>query len=79
MKKSRRSNLTCPRCGKSNVETTLFDQDFTFGEDEAAVQLSATVPARECRDCGFEFLDEAGEAARHNAVCAHLDALTADA
>ncbi len=69
-------SLSCPICGQSNVRTTLENQQFMYGEDPEAVELTARVPVRTCDDCGFQFLNEAGEVAKHEAVCRHLGVMT---
>jgi putative zinc finger/helix-turn-helix YgiT family protein len=69
-------SVKCPNCGQSNVRTTLENQQFTYGEGAEAAELTARVPVRTCDDCGFQFLDEAGEVAKHEAVCRHLGLMT---
>jgi transcriptional regulator with XRE-family HTH domain len=63
-------------CAQSNVRTALEDHQFTYGEGPGGVELTVRVPVRTCDDCGFQFLDEVGEAAKHDAVCRHLGIMT---
>ncbi len=68
--------MECPRCGSQGVETTVEEQRFRYGEGGDRIELSARVPVRRCGGCGFEYLDDVAEAARHEAVCAHLGVLS---
>jgi DNA-binding transcriptional regulator YiaG len=36
------------------------------------------MPVYICEDCGYEFFDERGESARHDAVCRHIGVQTPD-
>ena len=68
--------LRCASCGASSVGTEMVLEEFAYGTGEDSVQLSATVPLRTCRDCGFQFTDHHAEDARHDAVCRHLGVMT---
>jgi putative zinc finger/helix-turn-helix YgiT family protein len=69
-------DLKCPSCGNSVVETKRLSHTFTYGDGPSAVELIATVDARKCAECGFEFLDSDAEDAKHEAICKHLCVLT---
>jgi YgiT-type zinc finger domain-containing protein len=64
--------LDCPRCGSSTVATKMERDTFTYGTETGAPELSALVPVRVCTTCGFKYMDEAAEEARHEAICRHL-------
>jgi len=66
----------CPVCGQSAVSRALEDHRFKYGEDPDAVELTARVLVSTCNSCGFQFLDETGEAAKHEAVCRHVGVMT---
>src|SRR5688572_22767721 len=66
----------CASCGNDDVETRQDVQTFQYGVGDDAVRLSAVVPVRVCKACGFEYLDSAAESARHDAVCRHLGVMT---
>lgn len=68
----------CPECGSAGVSTRLETQRFPYGEGTDAAELEVSVPVRKCSECGFEYLDDAAEAIRHEAVCRHLGVLTPD-
>jgi putative zinc finger/helix-turn-helix YgiT family protein len=67
---------SCPECGSGPVKSLPHVQTFPYGQGSDFVELSATVPLRVCTQCGFEYLDDAAELLRHEAVCRHLDVLT---
>jgi hypothetical protein len=73
MPADREREITCGECGCRDVGTRIEAQDVPYGIGEQQVVLSATVPVRECRGCGFAFTDEEGEDARDAAVQAHVD------
>src|SRR5437899_10264873 len=66
----------CPQCGRTPIDTEIHAQRFRYGEADEAVELVASVPVRTCASCGFEYLDEKAETARHEAVCRHLRVLS---
>ena len=68
--------LSCALCGSSAIETAFHSHGFHYGSGERAAELSVEVPSRECRDCGFMFLDAEAEELKHAAVCRHLGVLT---
>jgi putative zinc finger/helix-turn-helix YgiT family protein len=70
------ASSSCPSCGHEAIETTQIDHRFPYGEGDQAVELSAMVPLRRCRDCGLEFLDSVAEDRQHEAVCRHLGVMT---
>ena len=43
-----RTELQCPKCGQSNIRTTLTDDKFVYGERQEAVELVAQIPLRTC-------------------------------
>ncbi len=66
----------CPECGKGNLTVHEMEYKFPYGVGENRVELSATVPAKTCSDCGFTFLDCTAEQKCHEAVCQHLGVMT---
>jgi putative zinc finger/helix-turn-helix YgiT family protein len=66
----------CPSCGRTAIDTEEIERRFPYGAGDQAVQLSAVVPLRRCRDCGFEFLDAEAEEKQAEAVCRHLGVMT---
>jgi putative zinc finger/helix-turn-helix YgiT family protein len=68
--------LRCPDCGGGPIETEIHPQRFKYGEGDKGVELVASVPFHHCSNCGFEYLDDKAEEARHEAVCRHLGMLT---
>ena len=68
----------CPECGSGSVVTRLEKQRFPYGEGSESVELEVSVPVRKCSECGFEYLDDAAEDIRHEAVCRHLGVFTPD-
>jgi len=67
----RQPNEICPECGSSRLVESLRDQKFMYGQPGCDVELTASMPVFACEDCGFEYFDERGEAARHAAICRH--------
>src|SRR5439155_23860306 len=68
--------VVCPQCGRTPIDTEIHSQRFRYGEGDEAVELVASVPVRRCVSCGFEYLDEKAETARHEPVCRHLRVLS---
>ena len=62
----------CMECGGFNLVERIRNQEFTYGKPGQHVLLTASMPVFSCEDCGFEYFDERGEAARHDAICRHL-------
>jgi len=71
-----KSEEVCLECGSSRLREELKEQEFPYGPPAARTILTASVPVFTCQDCGYEFFDERGESARHNAVCKHLGVQT---
>ena len=67
---------SCSLCGSSAIETAIHSHGFHYGSGERTAEISVEVPSRECRDCGFTFLDAEAEELKHDAVCRHLGVLT---
>jgi len=65
----------CEDCGGRMI-SKIERQTFDYGVGKDATSLSADVPVWRCESCGEAFLDEAGEMARHDAVCAHLGVMS---
>lgn len=70
------AQLACPECDSNRFELDTQTQTFSYGPVGSQVQLEAAVPVWKCLNCGFEFTDESGEIARHDAVCRHLGVLS---
>lgn len=71
-----RSEEVCLECGSSRLKEDLKEQQFPYGPASARTILTASIPVFTCQDCGYEFFDERGESARHDAVCIHLGVQT---
>ena len=69
----------CFECSSRKVATHLVAHKFRYGVGDNAPELKCDLPVRSCKDCGFEFVDYAGEAAREAAVRAYLNTLPGDA
>lgn len=69
------SDTACPKCSSPDVTTTNSEERFEYGVGNEAIELTAVVPLRVCRSCGFNFLDFHAEEAQHNAICDHLGIL----
>ena len=67
----RDSTNLCIECGGSRIAERIMEQAFPYGSHGDEVQLTASMPVFTCLDCGYEYFDERGEAARHAAVCRH--------
>jgi putative zinc finger/helix-turn-helix YgiT family protein len=63
--------LTCLNCEADDITTSLEKQIFLYGK--AGTPLSADVPVRTCRTCGFQFTDFEAEDAREQAIRDYLD------
>ncbi len=72
------SKEVCLDCGSSRLAEQIKEQKFPFGPPAAQTTLTAAIPVFTCQDCGYEFFDERGESARHEAVCRHLGVQTPD-
>lgn len=68
--------LSCPECGSERITTEEIDHRFPYGQEEAAIELSARIPVRRCEECGDEFLDYKAQDLMHEAVCRHLHVMT---
>ena len=66
----------CPLCGDEGTATSWHRHAFTYGSGDLAVELTVNVPVRRCGACDFEYLDEAAEHLKHEAVCKHLGVLS---
>jgi putative zinc finger/helix-turn-helix YgiT family protein len=73
-----KTNEVCLECGSSRLTEQIKEQQFPFGPPAAQTTLTAAMPVFTCQDCGYEFFDERGESARHDAVCRHLGVQTPD-
>ena len=65
----------CPLCGDTGIATSWNRHAFDYGSGETAVELTVSVPVRRCDTCEIEFLDEAAERLKDEAVCRHLGVL----
>lgn len=66
----------CLLCEESEATLSYEDQAFNYGPVENGVVIQALVPVWTCGACGEQYLDEAAEDIKHNAVCAFLGRLT---
>lgn len=66
----------CPLCGGEGVAASRKSHAFRYGSGESAVELTVNVPVRRCDACEFEYLDEAAERLKHEAVYRHLGVLS---
>lgn len=67
-----KSEASCPSCSYGIVRTSPTEHRFAYGSEPDAVELTATVNLRRCESCGFEYLDDTAEDAKHDAICRHL-------
>ena len=65
-------DATCPMCGDTGVATSWNHHAFDYGSGDSAVELTVSIPVRRCDACEFEYLDEAAERLKHEAVCRRL-------
>lgn len=63
---------TCPQCGSDTVSTSYIRHAFTYGSADLTVEQ---LPVRRCGSCSFEYLDEAAERLKHEAICRHFGVL----
>jgi putative zinc finger/helix-turn-helix YgiT family protein len=70
------SQELCIECGGARLIERVREQSFTYGPPGDQVILTTSMPVITCEDCGYEYFDERGEAARHDAVCRHLGVQT---
>jgi len=70
------SKELCIECGSAKLIERKREQSFAYGAPSDQVILTASMPVFTCADCGYEFFDERGEVARHEAVCRHLGVQT---
>ena len=74
-------------CGETPQDPVCFECDgsagtewrnhtFIHGVGASAVEVTARIPVRVCRSCGFEFLDHEAETLQHEAVCRRLGVLS---
>ncbi len=66
----------CMECGGARLIERVREQSFAYGPRGDQAMLTASMPVVTCEDCGYEYFDERGEAARHAAVCKHLGVQT---
>ena len=71
-----KSELDCPLCGATGIETSITPYTFEYGSGDAAAKLNVDVPVRHCYACEIEYLDEEGERIKHEAICRHLGVLS---
>lgn len=65
----------CPSCESQNVKERWESEEFQYGLEGSAAQLSALIPVCTCMECDFEYTDERAERIRHATVCQHLGIL----
>src|SRR5437660_5808545 len=66
----------CPNCGSTSGIAKSVQDRFEYGTGATATELSTQIVVTECASCGSRFLTESAEAARHDAICRHLNLLT---
>ncbi len=66
----------CPLCGGGSVTTSVHRHTFGYGSGASAIELTVDVPVRRCGPCDFEYLDEAAEDLKHEAICRHFGVLS---
>ncbi len=70
-----RPDPACPICGDTGITTSWNHHSFDYGTGDSTVELTVSVPVHRCYACEFEYLDEAAERLKHEAVCRHLGVL----
>lgn len=63
----------CDICGERSAHSHIVNHEFTYGPPASQVTLRAQVPVWQCSACDLEYTDSAGEMAKHEAICRHLD------
>lgn len=66
----------CLVCEDAIATLGFETQTFNYGPLANGVVLSAKVPVWTCAGCASQYLDDAAEDIKHEAVCAHLGRLT---
>ncbi|GMV10656.1 MAG: hypothetical protein AMXMBFR55_23900 [Gemmatimonadota bacterium] len=72
----REPGLVCPQCDGTDIDTSIERDSFEFKNSGESHSISALVPFRVCRSCGFAYTDHEAETARHEAVCRYFGLLT---
>jgi putative zinc finger/helix-turn-helix YgiT family protein len=70
------SAMSCGQCGSTRVTASLQNDEFQYGNDSNAINLTVRVPVFSCANCGLQFTTEEAEVLRHDAVCKHLGLLS---
>jgi putative zinc finger/helix-turn-helix YgiT family protein len=68
--------ITCPACNSPSITTTDEAEDFTYRAGGNEYTVHAVIPVHTCTVCGESFLSNAGEDARHRAICKAMNRLT---
>ena len=66
----------CARCASTALDTVMHRHTFRYGAGASAADLTVELPVRRCAACGFEFLDQASEQIKLEAICEHLNILS---
>jgi len=61
----------CPDCDSERIREVVRDQQFQYGSGDRSVVLNARMPVSECEHCGYMYVDERADQARHEAICRH--------
>jgi len=68
--------ITCPVCGSQSIVTKDEAEDFNYQSGGREYSVRAMIPVHACAACGESFLSDAGENARHRAICGAMNRLT---
>lgn len=66
----------CPLCGSTKTTASWKPLKFNYGSGESAAELTVQVPVHRCEACEFQYLDDAAERLKHEAICRHLGVLS---
>ncbi|MBI1900437.1 MAG: helix-turn-helix domain-containing protein [Planctomycetia bacterium] len=67
---------SCPQCASKRIGTTKAPYTFRYGAGREAAEITVAVDVRKCQACGLQFLDDAAEDVKHEAICRHLGVMT---
>jgi transcription elongation factor Elf1 len=68
-------SINCISCGSGKVSTSFKKEKFKYGRGKEAVELTVSIPVRECGDCGFNFTDNEADIIRDEEVCRYVERL----
>lgn len=67
---------SCPACGSESVSSNNETEHFTYRAGGRDYGVHAVIPVWTCAACNESFLTDAGESARHRAICGAMNRLS---